>query len=325
MSIWESLRGTSGSWGFLASVGVVATTFLVGAIAWLVFALLGLDVAFIYCLVFGALIAPTDPVAVMALLKSVGVPRSLETKIAGESLFNDGVAVVVFIVLSGIAVGGKSVTFADIALLFAVEAIGGALFGLVLGFIAYRMIASIDNYQVEVLLTLALVSGGYSLAHHWHLSGPIAMVVAGLLMGNRGRIYAMSEHTRMRLDDFWELIDEILNAILFLLIGVELLIIVADSTWIVAGIIMIPVVLGVRFLSVSVPVKLLRRLREFSPNVVAILTWGGLRGGISLALAMSLPQGQERDLLVTVAYCVVVFSILVQGTTIKRLIPKVQE
>ncbi|MCB1743333.1 MAG: sodium:proton antiporter, partial [Gammaproteobacteria bacterium] len=299
--------------GTLASVGVIATTFMVGSVAWVLFQLLGIDLPYLHCLVFGALIAPTDPVAVMALLKSVGVPRSLETKIAGESLFNDGVAVVVFLVLVGIAFGGQEASVGSVVELFVTEAIGGLVFGLGLGFIAFRMLASIDNYQVEVLITLGLVAGGYSLAHHLHLSGPIAMVVAGLMIGNRGRALAMSERTRERLDDFWELIDEVLNAVLFLIIGIELLVIVANPLWIVAGCLLIPVVLGARWVSVWVPVQLLRELQTFGPNVVQMLTWGGLRGGISIALALSLPAGESRDLLVTASYCIVVFSILVQG------------
>jgi CPA1 family monovalent cation:H+ antiporter len=305
--------------GTLATAGVVASTIMVGFAAWLLFAALGLDLPLVWCLVFGALIAPTDPVAVLAILKTAGVPRSLETKIAGESLFNDGVAVVLFLVVSGLAVSGKPFDAGDAALLFFEEALGGALFGLLIGAAAYAMLKSVDNYQLEVLITLALVSGGYALAHALHLSGPIAMVVAGLLIGNRGRSLAMSESTRRHLDAFWELVDEVLNAVLFLIIGLEVLAVEGETAFLLAGALMIPVVLLARWVSVALPVRLLRD-RELSPDTVKVLTWGGLRGGISVALALSLPPGPERELLLTVSYVVVVFSILVQGTTLKRVV-----
>jgi CPA1 family monovalent cation:H+ antiporter len=305
--------------GTLATVGVVASTFMVGTAAWLVFTALGIDLPLIWCLVFGALIAPTDPVAVLAILKTAGVPPALETKVAGESLFNDGVAVVLFLVLSGVAVSGKPFDAGDAALLFAEEALGGALFGLLIGAAAYGMLKSVDNYQLEVLITLALVSGGYALAHALHLSGPIAMVVAGLLIGNRGRSFAMSESTRRHLDAFWELVDEVLNAVLFLIIGLEVLAVEGETGFLLAGALMIPIVLIARWVSVALPVRILRH-RDLSPDTVKVLTWGGLRGGISVALALSLPPGPERELLLTVSYVVVVFSILVQGTTLKRVV-----
>ncbi|MEM9388145.1 MAG: sodium:proton antiporter [Pseudomonadota bacterium] len=311
--------------GILASLGVVFTTFVVGTGAWLLFGLLGIELPWIYGLLFGALIAPTDPVAVLAVLKSAGVSKAIETKIAGESLFNDGVAVVVFIAVSGIAVQGDEASALHIAELFVHEALGGAALGLALGWVVYRLLAPIDNYQVEILLTLALVAGGYTLAHSLHLSGPIAMVVAGLLIGNRGRAFAMSEQTRLRLDDFWELIDEILNAVLFLIIGLEVLAITFGGRELAAGVLVIPLVLIARWLSVLGPVQLLRARQEFPPNVVRMMTWGGIRGGISVALALSLPPSAEREILVAVAYCVVVFSILVQGTTMKRLAEATRE
>ncbi len=307
----------------LASVGILLSTVFVAGMVWCVFKGLGFDVSFLYCLVFGALISPTDPIAVLGILKSVGVPKSLETKITGESLFNDGIGVVVFLVLLDIAAGGghgEEVSAAGIAALFAQEAFGGAGLGGVLGLAAYRMLKSVDNYQVEVLITLALVMGTYTLASHLHLSGPIAIVVAGLLIGNHGRALAMSERTRAHLDDFWELIDEILNAVLFVLIGLELLVLTFTPQYVLAGILVIPVVLMARLLSVSISVGLLRRFRIFSPHVVRILTWGGLRGGISVALALALPRGPERELLVAVTYAVVMFSILVQGLSIGAVI-----
>jgi CPA1 family monovalent cation:H+ antiporter len=304
----------------LATFGVVMSTFIVGSIAWIVFWLVGLKLPFIYCLLFGSLIAPTDPIAVIGILKKAGVPKSLETKITGESLFNDGVAVVVFLVIMGIVTGGHDVTAGHIMLLFVEEAIGGVLFGLAIGWLAYRMLKSVDNYQVEVLLTLALVMGGYALARTIHVSGPIAMVVAGIFIGNRGRLFAMSENTREHLDSFWELMDEILNAVLFLLIGLEILVLTIKGNYLIAGLIMIPVVLLARFISVGVPITFMRRIRDFSPHAVKILTWGGLRGGISVALALSLPNGPEREAILTVTYIIVIFSILVQGLTIERFV-----
>ena len=308
----------------LATFGVVMSTFMVGSIAWMVFLLIGLKLPFIYCLLFGSLIAPTDPIAVIGILKKAGVPKSLETKITGESLFNDGVAVVVFLVIMGIVTGGHDVTAGHIMLLFVEEAIGGVLFGLAIGWLAYQMLKSVDNYQVEVLLTLALVMGGYAFAHAIHVSGPIAMVVAGIFIGNRGRLFAMSENTREHLDSFWELMDEILNAVLFLLIGLEILVLTIKGNYLIAGLIMIPVVLLARFISVGVPVTFMRRVRDFSPHAVKIMTWGGLRGGISVALALSLPNGPEREALLTVTYIIVIFSILVQGLTIERFVSSKQ-
>ena len=304
----------------LATFGVVMSTFIVGGSAWVVFLIIGIKLPFIYCLLFGSLIAPTDPIAVIGILKKAGVPKSLETKITGESLFNDGVAVVVFLVIMGIIAGGHNVTVGHIMLLFIEEAIGGIFFGFVIGWIAYLMLKSVDNYQVEVLLTLALVMGGYALAHTIHVSGPIAMVVAGIFIGNKGRLFAMSDKTREHLDSFWELMDEILNAVLFLLIGLEVLVLATKGSYLIAGLAMIPVVLVARFMSVGLPVTFMRRIRDFSPNAVKIMTWGGLRGGISVALALSIPSGPEREALLTVTYIIVVFSILVQGLTIARLV-----
>jgi CPA1 family monovalent cation:H+ antiporter len=309
--------------GSLATFGTFASTFVVGTLFWFVCQALGFDVGFTYCLLFGALISPTDPIAVLGILKSAAAPRSLETKITGESLFNDGIGVVVFIVLLGLVTGGQEASPGHIALLFAEEVLGGVVFGLVLGGIAYWMLSRVDNYSVEILVTLAVVMGGYSLALAIHTSGPIAMVVAGLVIGNQGRRAAMSERTREHLDLFWELVDEILNTVLFVLIGLELLILELTERALAAGLIAIPVVLLARFLCVGAPVRLLRFRRSFTPGAIRILTWGGLRGGISVALALSIPSGPERDLILTVTYAVVVFSILVQGLTIGRLVKSV--
>jgi monovalent cation:H+ antiporter, CPA1 family len=308
--------------GVLATLGVLISTLLVGTAVYFVSGWLDLGLPYAFCLLFGALISPTDPIAVLGILKSARVPKSLEIKVAGESLFNDGIGVVVFIVLYEIAVGRREVSFPHIGSLFLMEAVGGIVLGLILGWVAYRMLKSVDNYQVEVLITLALVMGGYSLATALHTSGPIAIVVAGLLIGNQGRSFAMSKSTREHLDTFWELVDEILNAVLFVLIGLEVLVLSFRGEYLLAGLIAIPLVLLVRFISVGLPVIILRRWREFTPGAIRIMTWGGLRGGISVALALSLPAGSQRDLLLTMTYIVVIFSILVQGVTIKSVVKK---
>ncbi|NNC68554.1 MAG: sodium:proton antiporter [Gammaproteobacteria bacterium] len=306
--------------GTLATVGVISSTFIIGTVMYYILGWLGIPVAYIYCLVFGALISPTDPIAVMGVLKLVGAPKTLETKIAGESLFNDGVGVVVFLVLLGIATGGDEMSALHVVELFAVEALGGVFFGLGLGYLGFFMLKGVDNYQVEALITLALVSGGYAFAESIHISAPIAIVVAGLFIGNQGRTLAMSDNTRERLDDFWELIDEILNAILFLLIGVELLILTFTNQFMLAGLLAIPVVLLARFICVGIPIKIMSKFRTFSPYATTILTWGGLRGGISVALALSIPDGPAREPLLVITYFIVVFSILVQGLTIKKVL-----
>ena len=308
----------------LATFGVVVAAFITGSLSWYVFGLIGLNIPFIYCLLFGALISPTDPIAVLGILKQSNAPKSLEAKIAGESLFNDGVAVVMFLVIARIAAGGTEMSVSDVLLIFSQEAIGGILFGLGAGGITYWMLKSVDNYQVEILLTLALVTGGYTLAEALHLSAPIAIVVAGLLIGNHGRVLAMSEKTREHLDTFWELVDEILNAVLFVLIGLEVLVLVFIQAYLLAGLLAIPIVLLARFITVGIPITLMRRFRSFSPKAIQVLTWGGLRGGISVALALSLPAGEMRDTLVAVTYAVVIFSILVQGLTIGPLIRSIK-
>ena len=315
----------------LATLGLLISTGLVAVMSKFVFGWLGLDVSWLACLIFGALISPTDPIAVMGTLKTLHAPPALEAKIAGESLFNDGVAVVVFTGLVALlpAVAGhgghgppEPLGATGLLWLFLREAVGGGLLGLAVGWVVYRMMLSIDDYKVEVLLTLALVTGGYSLAWALHVSGPIAMVVAGLLIGNRGRTYAMSEQVADYLEKFWELVDEVLNAVLFLLIGVEVLVVAFDPRSAAAGLIAIGVVLMARLLSVSVPIGLLRWRVAFSQGVVRILTWAGLRGGISVALALSLPPIPEKPLLLTCTYLVVLFSILVQGMTIKKVLSR---
>jgi CPA1 family monovalent cation:H+ antiporter len=316
----------------LSTVGVLISTLLGGGLAWLLInGMLGLDAPLVICLLFGALIAPTDPIAVLGILKTVGAPRTLRTKIAGESLFNDGVGVVVFLTLLGVA-GLEShhaeVGALDVVRSFAQEALGGAALGFGLGWLAYRLLRTVDDYKVEILLSLALVLGGYSGAQALHVSGPIAMVVAGLLIGNHGRSFAMSDTTRVNLDLFWELVDEILNAVLFVLIGLELLILPLEGRWFLAGLLAIPGVLLGRAIAVGIPVRLLSLRREFTPHAVKVLTWGGLRGGISVALVLSLASlmppehAAVRDVMLVMTYCVVAFSILVQGLTMGPLLAR---
>lgn len=304
----------------LATVGMLISTFLIGFMSWYLLNWMGVELPLIYCLLFGALISPTDPIAVMGILKTAGAPKALETKIAGESLFNDGVAVVVFIVLLSIATSDTGITTGNIILLFISEAVGGVLYGLIIGFVTFWMLRSVNNYQVEILLTLALVMGGYALATALHISGPLAMVVAGLIIGNHGRKLAMSDHTREHLDTFWQLVDEILNAVLFVLIGLELLVMTFIDDYWLATLVVIPLVISARFISVAIPITLLRFRRQFNQGVIKILTWGGIRGGISVALALSLPAGVERDVILSLTYVVVIFSIAGQGLTIGKLV-----
>ena len=328
----DDLREKKWVIALLASVGVLLSTVMVGGGAWLLFPSLGLEIPFVYALLFGALISPTDPIAVGAILRKAGVPKSLLVKITGESLFNDGVGVVLFLLILKVAVGGGGhgaaaaaayeatasggVSITQVLNLLAIEVGGGFIFGGIMGWVVFRMLRSVDAYQVEILLTLALVTGGYALAQALHVSGPLAMVVAGLLIGNRGRALAMSEKTIQHLDSFWELSDEFLNSVLFVMIGIEVLIIDLAPGFLVAGLVSISMVLAARFISVGVPVQLLKSFRGFSPHAIKILTWSGLRGGISVALALSLPPGEIRDLLVAVTYVVVTFSIVVQGLTV---------
>jgi CPA1 family monovalent cation:H+ antiporter len=304
----------------LSTVSVVLSTVLTAVLVWGALRLLGFAFPFSAALLFGALISPTDPIAVLAILRRAAVPKDLETLITGESLFNDGVGVVVFTVVLGLTGGAEGAHgLGGAALLFLEEAVGGVAFGLALGYLAYRMLKSVDNYTVEVLITLAVVSGGYALALYIHTSGPIAMVVAGLLIGNHGRLFAMSSRTRERLDTFWEMTDEILNAVLFVLIGLELVVIKLTTGLAEAALVAVPLVLLARLLSVGVPIGAMRLRRSFPARTVRLMTWGGLRGGISVALALSVPHGPSRSLIVALTYGVVVFSILAQGLTISRL------
>ena len=307
----------------LATVGILISTFLVGTLVHLVFILFHMDIGYIYCLLFAALISPTDPIAVLAILKQAGLQKSLELKIAGESLFNDGVAVVVFITILEVAQTGiDKLSLTDICLLFLREAGGGLLYGLLLGYAGFYAMSSINKYEVEVLITVAIVMGGYLLAGELHVSGPLAMVVAGIIIGTKGEKSGISTISKDYLHKFWELIDDILNAILFMLIGFEMLVIKFEPTFLIIGLITIVIVLGARWISVALPVTLLRFKIKFEKHAIIILTWGGLRGGLSVALALSLPVDMHRDLFVSVTYLVVIFSIIVQGLTIGKLYRK---
>jgi CPA1 family monovalent cation:H+ antiporter len=307
----------------MATVGVLVSTLVVAAGFKLASGLFGLELPFVWCLVFGALISPTDPVAVLGILKTARVPPSLEAKVAGESLFNDGVGVVVFSILLAAALGAEGFSVARAAELFAVEALGGALLGLVLGWLVYRAMKAIDEHNLEVLLTLALVMGGYALAQRLHVSGPVAMAVAGLLIGNHGTRFAMSERTREHVTRFWSLLDEVLNAVLFLLIGLEVIAIAFDAAHLLLGAVAIAVVLAARAAAVGLPLALLARVAPFTKGAYPVLVWGGLRGGISIALALSLPEGPIKETVLTATYVVVVFSVVVQGATVGLLARRV--
>ncbi len=303
----------------LATVGTALSTALIAAAAYGITRWLDLNIDFLHCLIFGALISPTDPIAVLGILRASGVPKSLESLISGESLFNDGVGVVIFVTLLGIAGGEANISASRIGLSFLQEFGGGLLFGLAIGWIAFLLLRSIDNYHVEILITLSLVTGGYALASALHTSGPIAMVVAGLLIGNHGRRFAMSERTRHNLDTFWELVDQILNSLLFVLIGLEVMIVSVSFTIVAAGLLSIVSALAARFISLGIPLALLPDQDLKGGRSLTIMTWGGLRGGISVALALSLPHGPERDTIIAMTYIVVVFSILVQGLTVGKI------
>ena len=309
-----------------ATLGVVTSTFLVAGLSYYLFNALGIAIPFLHCLLFGAMISPTDPIAVLGILKQAGVPKSLETKIVGESLFNDGIGVVVFVTIYQLAqAGAGNFEASEVALLFAEEVGGGVILGLALGAIAYYMMRTIDDYEVEVIITLALVMGGYLLASSLHFSGPLAMVVAGLAVGHkRFRTSSMSETTERYIDKFWELMDVLFNAVLFILIGLEIVILEFESVYIIAGFLAIPLVLLCRAAALFLPIRLFRERLDFFPKTNLIMTWGGLRGGISIALALSLADYMSRAPLLTITYIVVIFSIIVQGLTVGGLVKRVQ-
>ena len=313
----------------LATFGVMLSTFINGTCFYYISLFAGFNIDYIYCLIFGVIVTPTDPVAVLGLLKRLNVPKRLESIIGGESLFNDGVAVVIFSVLLTIAFGsstghgGHEVMDANAILgLFVKEAFGGALLGMIAGYFTFLLLKSMDDYILEVIATLALVTGAYSIALNLHISGPIAMVVAGVFIGNTGRQFAMSEKTRAHVTDFWHIIDEILNAALFVLIGFEVIVLSSDLSILGISVICVFVAVVARLLAVSIPLNLLNPIIAKEKGEILILTWAGLRGGISIALALSLPYMEIKPIIVTATYAVVVFSILIQGLTIERLIKR---
>lgn len=302
-----------------STFSVIISTFLVGGIVYLLLILFNIHTNFIYCLLFGSLISPTDPIAVLGILKEAKISRSLETKMAGESLFNDGVAVVVFLTLLEVAEKPENFEWIKALTLFAQEAFGGLLWGVIIGYLGFILMRSINNYKVEVLITLAIVMGGYTFANLLHISGPLAMVVAGIIIGNHAKNEAMSDISAQYIDKFWELIDEILNAVLFVLIGFELFVVNLHPVYIIVGIIAIIIVLLSRYISVFLPAQIIKLKERISHRTIIILTWGGLRGGISIALALSLKPEMQKDLWVTITYIIVAFSILVQGLTVGKL------
>ena len=300
-----------------STLSVLISTLVVGGTLFWLCRLFQQPMEFIYCLLFGALISPTDPIAALSILRQAGIPRSLEVKITGESLFNDGVGIVLFLVFYQIASPDmENLSAIDAVLLLLRQAGGGVLLGVLLGYLGYWLLRSIDYYQVEVMITLAIVMGGYLLADELGLSGPLAMVVAGIITGNKSRLQTMSDTTRDYLDKFWELVDNLLNAVLFLLIGLQMLVIPLRTGLVLLGLATIPLVMVARYISVALPIGVMKSFTGFEKNAVGILTWGGLRGGLSVALALSLPGEMHGDLFVTITYVVVLFSILVQGLTI---------
>lgn len=321
---WADMR--RGRWPILvlSTVGVLLSTVLVGLGFYGLLGILGLDLPVLWCMVFGALISPTDPVAVMGVLQRTAVGPTLKATVAGESLFNDGVGVVVFTIVLAAALGSEPFSAGHAANLFLIEAGGGAVLGLTIGWVAFRAMHSIDEYKTEVMISLAVVMGGYALAHWLHVSGPIAMAVAGLLIGNKGVALAMSDTTRRYVIGFWGLIDEILNAVLFLLIGLEVVLLTPDPRVLVLGVAAIPFVILVRAVSVLGPLRAMRPLLDLGPLASTTLIWGGLRGGISIALALSLPEGAARTIILAVTYAIVLFSVIIQGGTIERLLLWVQ-
>lgn len=319
----DELTEQKGTVAILATIGVVISTVLIGFSTWFVFRLLGLNLPLLGCLTFGALISPTDPIAVMGLLKELKASRSLSTKIAGESLFNDGVGIVVFLLLFRMWVSGSETFHWKHTLELLFREVGGGIFiGLLLGYACFKLLRTINNYQVEVMLTLAFVSGGYQLASSLHCSGPLAIVTAGIYIGNYGRKRAMTDVSRMHLDAFWEMIDEILNGILFVLIGLEILVLSFQRGYFGAALAAVPLILLARFLSLALPL-LAMKVFQGVETPISILTWGGLRGGLSIAMALSLPSSQTREIIVLCTYAVVTFSILVQATTMPWLLKRV--
>ncbi len=318
------LKGARATVFSYATLGVIISTLIIGLLVYWIVGWFGIHVNLISCFLFGALISPTDPIAVIGILSKYKIPQKLKTEIIGESLFNDGVGVVVFAVIYSIIAGGsEAFTFGNIFKIFAVEVFGGIGIGLLIGYMGYFLMKSIDHYQTEILITLAVVTGGYSIASQFHASGPLAMVVAGLIIGNKGKEHAMSDVTAEYVDKFWELIDEICNTVLFVLMGLEIFLVPYDTNYILIGIIFIVVALVARYISLLPAFFVFNRKEPRKSLNLAVLTWGGLRGGISIALALSLTNKVEgSSLFIVSTYCIVLFSILVQGLSIKKLLSK---
>ncbi|MFZ7202026.1 cation:proton antiporter [Avibacterium avium] len=318
----------------LALFSTFASTFLIGSTFYLLTYSLGWEVDFIYCMLFGALISPTDPIAVLAIIKNLKAPKKLSMKVEGESLFNDGVGLVIFTTIFAVAFGGKQPTLADVSELFLMEAGGGLLFGLMLGLVAHFLISATDDGSLEILLTLTIPTAGFMIANLLEVSGALAMVVSGIIIGNWTRHTGFSKQSQHYLDHFWEMIDHFLNSLLFLLIGAAMLLVNFTYQGIILSLLAIPLCLICRYISVWTPFKFLSMKTTYNPYTLRILTWGGLRGGLSLAMALSIPVGSlyipkigmnVRDLLLVMTYAVVMFSILVQGTTIETMVRKSKE
>ena len=317
------IKASAKSITVFATVGVLISTFLIGTLAFYLLHLFKLDVPYINCLLFGALISPTDPVAVLSILKEAKIPDSIKIKIEGESLFNDGIGIVVFVTIMQVAGNGiENLNFSSVLFLFLREAVGGIIAGFIIGYIGYRLVRSIDHFQTEILITLAMVMGGYSLCHFLHVSGPLAMVVAGLITGNKSLEEAMSDTTRDYTEKFWEITDEILNAILFILIGLQLVIISFQFNLLIIGLIMAILLVVVRYISLWLPAFSFFFKKDLKDKTLEIMTWGGLRGGISIALALSLPQSMYKEFFVPVTFVIVLFSIIVQGFSMKWFVKK---
>ena len=317
------IKASAKSITVFATVGVLISTFLIGTLAFYLLHLFKLDVPYINCLLFGALISPTDPVAVLSILKEAKIPDSIKIKIEGESLFNDGIGIVAFVTIMQVAGNGiENLNFSSVLFLFLREAVGGIIAGFIIGYIGYRLVRSIDHFQTEILITLAMVMGGYSLCHFLHVSGPLAMVVAGLITGNKSLEEAMSDITRDYTEKFWEITDEILNAILFILIGLQLVIISFQFNLLIIGLIMAILLILVRYISLWLPAFSFFFKKDLKDKTLEIMTWGGLRGGISIALALSLPQSMYKEFFVPVTFVIVLFSIIVQGFTMKWFVKK---
>jgi len=319
---WQAFKSQRWEIFTIASLGTIASTFIVATLSYYILQLLQLPLPFKYCILFGALISPTDPIATLATVKNLRAPKKLEVIIAGESLFNDGVGIVIFITAYQFVFGGIQPSLHSITILFAQEALGGLAYGWILGWLGSYLIRSVGDHKLRILITIAIVTGGYTVAQLLEISGPLAMVVAGMFVGNACRTSKTNEASFETLANFWEIIDEILNALLFLLLGFEVLIIYNDAHQLLICLIGIPLVLLARSITIIAPMAFFRRIRKYPPNTVKILIWGGLRGGLAVALALALPQSHYRDLILNMTYAIVLFAILIQSTTLKSLVKR---